>query len=391
MKSNVFVRNVFLLIMILALGGLVAACAAPAAPVAPAAPAATEALAATEAPAEMPMDKVVWVSPRGTLEVMDDNNLWAAIEMGYCSDLGIELELQAGPQESLAPTRLVAEGQADVGYPSPGVLVTSIDTGIPVILAWEMMMGQVFDFAVPKGSDIKSIADLEGKSISLWAPGANVVVDPILIEAGVDPATVEYVVGGAQWGQVVAQGQADAALAWRGLAAQWDAQGLELDYIVGNDFSDHPSNGYDVRKSDLEDPEKVDTLNRFFQCVAMGLDFARQNPRAAAQITYNQFPALQEQMTPQLAIDSMLQLACGYYESYNLGKGYGYHDLDAWDNYIQTVYDLGQIENRLAVDDVVTNQFVEAANKFDAERVKQDAENFQLSPEWQDVQVISCD
>ncbi|MCO6452192.1 MAG: ABC transporter substrate-binding protein [Caldilineales bacterium] len=397
MKSNVVVRNAFLVIVILALGILVAACAAPQ-PAAPAAPAAEEPAAeepaveepAAEEPAEMPMDKVVWVSPRGTLEVMDDNNLWSAIEMGYCSELGIDLELQPGPQESLAVTRLVAEGQADAGYPSPGVLVTSIDTGIPVILAWEMMMGQVFDFAVPKGSDIKSIADLKGKSISLWAPGANVVVDPILIEAGVDPADVEYVVGGAQWGQVVAQGQADAALAWRGLAAQWDAQGLELDYIVGNDFSDHPSNGYDIRKSDLDDPDKVDMWSRFFQCVAMGLDFARQNPRAAAQITYEQFPALQEQMTPQLALDSMLQLACGYYESYELGLGYGYHDMDNWDNYIQTVFDLGQIENRLAVEDVVTNQFVEAANNFDKERVKQDAENFQLNEEWQNVSVLEC-
>ena len=389
MKSNVFTRNVFLLIVILALVGLVAACAAPQAPAAPAAeePAVEE--PAAEEPVEM--DKIVWVSPRGTLEVMDDYNLWAAIEMGYCSDLGIEVELQAGPQESLSTTKLVAEGQADAGYPSPGVLVTSVETGIPVILGWEMMMDQVFDFAVAKGSPIKNIADLEGKSISLWAPGANVVVDPILIEAGIDPATVEYVVGGAQWGQVVAQGKADAALAWRGLAAQWDAQGLELDYIVGKEWSDHPSNGYAIRTEDLEDPDQVDAWNRFFQCVAMGLDFSRQNPRAAAQITYDQFPALQEQMTPQLALDSMLQLGCGYYDSYEIGEGYGYSDVENWDAYIQTVYDLGQIENRLDVNDVVTNQFVEFANSFDAERTKADAESFELKDEWKDVEVISCE
>jgi NitT/TauT family transport system substrate-binding protein len=406
MKSNVFVRNVFLLIVILALGGLVAACAAPQTP-APAAPATAEPATAEPAAAEpataepataepaaeepVAMEKIVWVSPRGTLEVMDDYNLWTAIEMGYCSDLGIELELQAGPQDALSSTRLVAEGQADAGYPSPGVLVTSVETGIPVILGWEMMMDQVFDFAVAKDSPIKSIADLKGKTISLWAPGANVIVDPILVEAGIDPADVEYVVGGAQWGQVVAQGKADAALGWRGLAAQWDAQGLELDYIVGKEWSDHPANGYAIRTADLEDPDKVDTWNRFFQCVAMGLDFARQNPRAAAQITYDKFPALQEQMTPQLALDSMLQLGCGYYDSYKIGKGYGYADKENWDNYIQTVYDLGQIETRLDVDDVVTNQFVEFANSFDAERTKQDAENFQLKEEWQDVEVLSCD
>ena len=32
-------------------------------------------------------------------------------------------------------------------------------------------------------------------------------------------------------------------------------------------------------------------------------------PRAAAQIAYDSFPALQEQMTPELAFDSMVNLA----------------------------------------------------------------------------------
>jgi NitT/TauT family transport system substrate-binding protein len=333
------------------------------------------------------LDKFVWVSPRGTLEVMDDWNLWSAIDQGYCKELGIDLEMQPGPQDSLAVTKLVAEKQADAGYPSPGVLTASIDTGVPVILAWEMFPRQVFDFALPKGSPIKSVKDLAGKSISLWAPGGNVVVDPILVEAGVDPKSVTYVIGGNQWGQVVAQGKADAALGWRGLAAQWDAQGLPLDYLVGRDFSKHPSNGYAVRKEDLKDPKKVDILNRFFKCVAMGLEFGRVNPLAAAQITYNKFPALKEQMTPQLAFNSMWQLGCGYFDAYNDGKGYGYAYLDNWKSYIDTVYKLGQIKTQLKTEDVVTNQFVAAANKFDAARVKKDAENFKLSDEWKAVTV----
>ncbi len=333
------------------------------------------------------MDKFVWVSPRGTLEVMDDWNLWSAIDQGYCKELGIDLEMQAGPQDSLAVTKLVAEKQADAGFPSPGVLVTSIDSGVPVILAWEMFPKQVFDFAVPLDSPINSFKDLAGKTISLWAPGANVVSDPILVEAGVDPKSVTYVVGGNQWGQLVAQGKADAALGWRGLAAQWDAQGLKLKHLAGKNLSKHPSNGYGVRAEDLKDPKKVDVLNRFFKCVAMGLEFGRVNPLAAAQLTYDKFPALKEQMTPQLAFDSMWQLGCGYFDAYYDGKGYGYSYLDNWQSYIDTVYKLGQIKNPLKVDQVATNQFVEAANKFDADRVKKDAENFKLRDEWKAVQV----
>jgi len=362
-------RTIALVMILVIVGGSLAACG----PVPAAAP--------------KTLDTVVWVSPRGTLEVMDDANLWAAIDQGYCKELGIDLQLQPGPNDSLAVVKLVGQGQAGVGYPSPGVLTAGIDQGIPAILAWEMMLGQVFDFAVAKDSPIKSIKDLKGKTISLWAPGADVVVNPILVEAGLDPKEVNYVVGGAQWGQLVAQGKADAALAWRGLAAQWDAQGLKMDYIIGKNFSKHPSNGYAINKNDLSDPKKVDIWKRFFKCVAMGLDFAAKNPRAASQITYEKFPALKEQMTPQLAFDSMWQLDCNYFAGKEQGKGYGYASIDGWNSYIDTVFKLGQIKSRPKTEDVVTNMFVADANKFDAARVKKDADNFKLNDQWKALPV----
>ena len=71
------------------------------------------------APAPEPMEtvKVTWMTPRGTLEVMDDHNLWAAKELGYFEDMGIDIDLQAGPTETHATVRMVDEGQADAGYP----------------------------------------------------------------------------------------------------------------------------------------------------------------------------------------------------------------------------------------------------------------------------------
>ena len=169
-------KKLYILLVLVLIGGLMAACvAAPAA--APQAPKA--------------LDKIVWVSPRGSLEVMDDANMWSSIELGYCKDLGIEVEMQPGPGEALAVVKLVGEGQANVGYPSPGVLTAGIDAGIPVIMAWEMMMTQVFDFALPKGSPIKSIKDLAGKKISVMSEGWSVIIDPMLVEAGVDPKSVK--------------------------------------------------------------------------------------------------------------------------------------------------------------------------------------------------------
>ena len=331
--------------------------------------------------------KIVWVSPRGTLEVMDEYPIYAALEMGYFDELGVEVELQAGPLGGANVMSLLPAGQADMGFPSPGVLASSIDAGIPVLIAFEMTATQVFDFAMPSDSDIETIADLEGKTISLGSAGWQPIVDPILAEAGIDLDSVTYVEGGAQWGQIVDQGRADAALAWEGLRAQWDAIGLDFKYLIGAEFSNDPSNGYAIRSADLEDADQANAMACFFRGLAMGLEFSRVNPQAAAQITYGQFPALAEQMDPPLAMESMRQLMVTFNHMNAMGYGYGYSDMEAWQNYFDRLADLGQIENPIAVEDAITNHFVEFANDFDRDQVAADAEAFELNEDWADVEL----
>lgn len=331
-------------------------------------------------------DEIVWVSPRGSLEVMDDFNLWVPKKLGYFEELGLNVELQPGPLEALAVTRLVATNQADIGYPSPGVFLASLDAGMDLVMPWEMMVGQVFNFAVSPDSDIQTLSDLEGRTISLGTEGWSVIVDPILLEVGVDPDSVTYLNAGNQWSRAVETGEADAALAWAGLEAQWAAQGRDLRFIYGREFSDHPSNGYAIRKADLDDDAMTDIWTRFFRGVAMGFEFTRVNPRAGAQLVYNEFPGLQDQMNPQLAMDSMLELSEMYYGSYRLGHGYGWSDIPAWQEYIDDVHELGQIETRFDANDVVTNVLITEANTFDEERVHADAEAFELDAVWSDVE-----
>ena len=57
-----------------------------------------------------------------------------------------------------------------------------------------------------------------------------------------------------------------------------------------------------MRADDLSDPAKVDLYTRFLQGMIMGLEFAKANPRAAAQITYSSRPALQKSLKPQRGV-----------------------------------------------------------------------------------------
>ena len=61
---------------------------------------------------------------------------------------------------------------------------------------WDVISGQVFDFGLPADSKIKSPKQLKGKSIALGSSGWKVIVDPMLVELGIDPKSVRYVSAG---------------------------------------------------------------------------------------------------------------------------------------------------------------------------------------------------
>jgi NitT/TauT family transport system substrate-binding protein len=121
----------------------------------------------------------------------------------------------------------------------------------------------------------------------------------------------------------------------------------------------------------------------------MGFEFARVNPRAAAQITYQQYPGLQKLITPQVAVDSLLELATGYHSSRrNAPHLYGYHYPASWDKYLGFISKFGQTKTRLKLEDVITNDLVRAANaRADKARARRDAARFKLNAAFRNTTV----
>ena len=57
-------------------------------------------------------ESVRWVSPRGTIEVLDDYPYWVAKKYGYFGD--IQTTLEPGPSDATATVKLVDQKQADM-------------------------------------------------------------------------------------------------------------------------------------------------------------------------------------------------------------------------------------------------------------------------------------
>jgi NitT/TauT family transport system substrate-binding protein len=326
-------------------------------------------------------NSVRWVSPRGTIDVLDDYAYHVAIKMGYFGD--IKTTLEPGPIEATSGTKAVDTGQADVAYPSPGVYSLMIEQGSPLISVFQLGAYDVFDFAFQKGQAPASVKDLEGKTLALGSAGWQSIVDPEIAQAGGDPTAVEYVDAGPQWGQILAQGQADSALSWAGLRAQWAAIGLDFDYIIGKDWSKFPANSYVIRRSDFEDASLADIYGRYFRGWAQGLEFGYHNPVAATQITFEALPALDEVFEDkQIAVESMWQLAEVFRGDWAEREGWGWHSEEAWDLFLKTAFDIGQLSEDLTAADVLSNDWVAAANDFDHDAVKEAALAYELTGDF---------
>jgi NitT/TauT family transport system substrate-binding protein len=341
-------------------------------------------IAHAEKKEELKLHPMIFIVPRPTLEVMDDYNLIVPIEMGYYRDMGLEVSMETGP-DGMASTKFVNQNQADVGYPSPGILTTSIDTGMDVILAYEMMIGSVWHLVVREDSTIKHPRELAGATISVWDISWRTIVDPLLAELGIPLDSVEYLTAGPQWGQAVQQGQADVALGWLALDVQWEAVGMKMKFFRGTDFSVMPSNGYAVRTADLDNPAKRELLVKFMKGSSMGLHFGRFNPQAAAQMTYDTYAGVREQMTPEVALESQRQLAYSYVEGERKGLGYGAFVPEGWQKYLDIIYEIGQTKRHLTVDECITSELIAEANDFDRAMVERDAKNFKLNSTWTDI------
>ena len=139
------------------------------------------------------------------------------------------------------------------------------------------------------------------------------------------------------------------------------------------------TNVYAVRKADLSDAKKRDIYTRFLAGVVMGFEFARANPKAAAQITYGQLPALQSIISPQVALESMAQLASGYSLEKRHGGLWGSFNVNAWNSYLATIAKLGQVKKQYSFHDVVDTSLIAAANKrANVARARRDARAFKL-------------
>jgi NitT/TauT family transport system substrate-binding protein len=333
-----------------------------------------------------------WISPRGTIEVMDDYPYWVAKEMGYFGDLGVQTKMEAGPSDGTAVVKFLAVNQADVGFPSPGVLSFAINNRMDLVSVYGSGALDLFNFAFRKGEGVKDLKQLAGKTVLLGSAAWQSIADPMFAAAGVDPKSIKYVEAGwPTWTKALQSGQGDACLAWEGLRADLEAKSLHFDYWLGMRGSPLPSNSLVVRRADLQDPQRKAFLQKYLKGWAMGSEFADRNPRAAAQIVFKALPQTKRNYGPRYGTESLLQIHRTFKGNMAKRKGWGEHDLEAWSKFFGILKAIGQSAIDIDAKKYVLNDFIADANNFNKAKVHADADNYALSAEMKAVDMAEME
>lgn len=125
-------------------------------------------------------------------------SLYLGVEKGFFKDKGLTLDLRPS-QGFAANVASVSNGETNIGFGTTVPIVGAIANGVPIkLLAHSDVLGSndkdYSGLFVPKGSGIKSIKDLEGKTVAVNALSNvfDVAIKSAMTKAGADPTKVKF-------------------------------------------------------------------------------------------------------------------------------------------------------------------------------------------------------
>jgi NitT/TauT family transport system substrate-binding protein len=225
-----------------------------------------------------------------------ESYIYVAMEKGYFTDAGIEVEVKPGVGTE-GNLKLLQSGRADFGVLDITGALIAYGTGQfrDFTLISALQQRNLACLMALEGKGITAPKDLEGKKIA-YIPGGvvRVLFDTYAKLAGVTASTVTWVnMPAQQMGQGLAAGSVDAVTQFvvGKPAIEATAKGQKAVVLPYSDYlTDLYGNGVATTKKLAQ--EKPDLVRKFNDAVLKGLSYAVEHPDEAGQI-YAKYQKLQ--------------------------------------------------------------------------------------------------
>jgi len=235
----------------------------------------------------------------GVIPIVDVAPIYLGVEQGFFEEQGLEVELVPGSGGAAAVPGVVS-GDYDFSFGNVTSILLASSEGLPLRIVANGVSSTAdpeTDFSavvVPGGSDIQSVADLEGRRVAVnnLKNIGEVTIRKGIEDAGGDGSNVEFVeLPFPEMPAAVAGGNVDAAWVVEPFVTVATGQGARaVFYPFAEPIEDLTVATYFTLEPTIkEDPEMVDA---FQAAINESLQYANDNPDEVRRIllTYTQIP-----------------------------------------------------------------------------------------------------
>ncbi len=219
--------------------------------------------------------------------------IFIAIEKGFYKDEGLDVTLNYSKGSSDAARQLAA-GNVDWGIFSSAATMQTVQRGFPLKSIMQIYYPDTFDVVVPAESDVKTMADMKGKTLGLsdLAGGEVPMSRASIIEAGLKPMDVRMVVAGEGDPTTVrsfTEGRIQAYAGAKRDLLLLAPQGIKARSITPPAIAAFPGDALSVRAETYDkDPE---LLVKFIRATIKGWAWGMANSDAAFELLKTKYAA----------------------------------------------------------------------------------------------------
>lgn len=289
----------------------------------------------------------------GWLKITQFAGFMLAAANGFYEEEGLDVTVASGGPNVIA-SQQVAARRVLVGDDDNTTVLQAIAEGQPLVIYGTIFQRSPFSVMSLGDRPIRELTDFEGATIAL-TEATRPQLDPLLIEAGVDLASVEFVPAGPDPAQL-ATGQVDGYFGFataQGVSLQRD--GLDVVVTPLNDLG-FPSyaNVLITHPDNLE--EEFDTLTAFLRGSIRGYDLALSDPDEAGRLV------AEDEGPDDLDVETEQAVAAAQIDFIDNPDGRLMEiTRDRMADVIASAFSAGALSAELDVDDVMTTEVLEAA------------------------------
>jgi NitT/TauT family transport system substrate-binding protein len=288
-----------------------------------------------------------------------------ARELGFFEQEGLDVTLLAS-DTTIPYVAFLVNGQADLVMLDSAQMFQAVNTQQPVKMIFEGMQYAPEVVMVREESDIKSIADLVGKTVGLASDRDQITVQIALDTAGITIDQVSTVVVGDS-GPVLAKSvrdnDVDAVSAAANDLTVLQANGIKMRDITPAKVSENPANSFVIATDRMEELRPVVTA--YLRAWAMGAEAAKIDREAVAAMCRKSIPEEWEsEEGGQALLDASMKMILPQTPKH------GQPQPDVWKAIQGPYMKYGIIDAEIDPATFIDNSFFEEANNIDADAIK---------------------